>query len=201
MSAITVQRVIGIVRTATAEEAVATAREMLAAGLRTLEVALTTPGALDAIRETVLHAPRDAVIGAGTVLDEAAASAAAEAGARFLVSPSLSRTVIRAGHRHGLPVIPGVASPTEIVRALEMGADALKLFPASGFTPAWIKDVRAALPQAALVPTGGVSIETAPAWIAAGAAACGMGSSLTSGGTSEGRQRVERLLTALSATG
>ncbi|GGQ10206.1 bifunctional 4-hydroxy-2-oxoglutarate aldolase/2-dehydro-3-deoxy-phosphogluconate aldolase [Streptosporangium pseudovulgare] len=191
------QRVIGIVRSAGAAEATAVARGMLDAGLRTLEVALTTPDALRAIRETTAQAPPDALVGAGTILDEAAARAAVEAGARFLVSPSLHPEVIRTGHRYGVPVIPGVASPTEIVRALELGADAVKLFPASAFGPGWLRDVRAALPQAPLVPTGGVTAGTAPEWIAAGAVACGMGSALTSGGPDETRERVRNLLAAL----
>ncbi|MEU9834113.1 bifunctional 4-hydroxy-2-oxoglutarate aldolase/2-dehydro-3-deoxy-phosphogluconate aldolase [Streptosporangium sp. NPDC048047] len=191
------QRVIGIVRSAGAAEATDVARGMLDAGLRTLEVALTTPDALRAIRETIAQAPPDALVGAGTVLDEAAARAAVEAGARFLVSPSLHPEVIRTGHRYGVPVIPGAASPTEIVRALELGADAVKLFPASAFGPGWLRDVRAALPQAPLVPTGGVTADTAPEWIAAGAVACGMGSALTSGGPGETRERVRNLLAAL----
>ncbi|MFF0311238.1 bifunctional 4-hydroxy-2-oxoglutarate aldolase/2-dehydro-3-deoxy-phosphogluconate aldolase [Streptosporangium sp. NPDC004379] len=191
------QRVFGIVRSAGAAEATDVARGMLDAGLRTLEVALTTPDALRAIRETVAQAPPDALVGAGTVLDEAAARAAVEAGARFLVSPSLHPEVIRTGHRYGVPVIPGAASPTEIVRALELGADAVKLFPASAFGPGWLRDVRAALPQAPLVPTGGVTADTAPEWIAAGAVACGMGSALTAGGPGETRERVRNLLAAL----
>ncbi|WP_336216064.1 bifunctional 4-hydroxy-2-oxoglutarate aldolase/2-dehydro-3-deoxy-phosphogluconate aldolase [Nonomuraea sp. LPB2021202275-12-8] len=199
MSQIAEQRVIGIVRTATPAQAVEPVRDMLAAGLRTVEVALTTPDALTAIREIVAAAPADALIGAGTVLDAAAAGAAIEAGARFLVSPSLHADVIRTGHRHGVAVIPGVATPTEIVRGLELGADALKLFPASGWSPSWLKDVRAALPQAPIVPTGGISVDSAPHWIAAGAVACGMGSALTSGGPLEASGRVARLLAAIQA--
>jgi 2-dehydro-3-deoxyphosphogluconate aldolase/(4S)-4-hydroxy-2-oxoglutarate aldolase len=199
MSQIAEQRVIGIVRTATPVQAVETVRDMLAAGLRVVEVALTTPDALRAIREIAGSVSGDALIGAGTVLDAAAARAAIEAGARFLVSPSLHADVIQTGHRHGVAVIPGVATPTEIVRGLELGADALKLFPASGWSPSWLRDVRAALPQAPLVPTGGISVDSAPDWIAAGAVACGMGSALTSGGPSEASGRVARLLAAIHA--
>ncbi|MCX4726054.1 bifunctional 4-hydroxy-2-oxoglutarate aldolase/2-dehydro-3-deoxy-phosphogluconate aldolase [Streptomyces sp. NPDC090052] len=196
--AVTAQRVFGIVRTPGPEEAVAAADAVLDAGLHAVEIALTTPGALRAVAQLTGRRP-GALIGAGTVLDAAAARAAVEAGARFLVSPSLHPEVIRTGHRYGVPVFPGVATPTEMVRALEEGADALKLFPASAVPPSWLRDVRAALPQAPVIPTGGVTIENAPEWIAAGAVACGMGSALTSGGAQAAGERVTTLLGRLAA--
>lgn len=180
VQAVTAQRVFGIIRTAGPKEAVAAADAVLDAGLHAVEIALTTPRALTALARLAETRP-DALLGAGTVIDAAAARAAVEAGARFLVSPSLHPEVIRTGHRYGVPVFPGVSTPTEMVRALEEGADALKLFPASTVSPAWLRDVRAALPQAPVLPTGGVTSENAPDWIAAGAVACGMGSALTSG--------------------
>jgi len=197
VQAVTAQRVFGIVRTSGPDTAVAAAEAVLDAGLRAVEVALTTPRALTAIARLTETRP-DAIVGAGTVVDAAAARAAIEAGARFLVSPSLHGEVIRTGHRYGVPVFPGVATPTEMVRALEEGADALKLFPASAVSPSWLRDVRAALPQAPLVPTGGVTIDNAPDWIAAGAVACGMGSALTSGGARVAGERVTALLARLA---
>ncbi|TYB53172.1 bifunctional 4-hydroxy-2-oxoglutarate aldolase/2-dehydro-3-deoxy-phosphogluconate aldolase [Nonomuraea sp. PA05] len=152
------------------------------------------------VRAVTEWRPR-ALVGAGTVLDEAAARAAVEAGARFLVAPGLNPAVIRTGHRYGVPVFPGVATPTEIVRALEEGADAVKLFPASAVTPSWLRDVRAALPQTPAIPTGGVTLENAPDWIAAGAVACGMGSALTSGGAQAAGERVAVLLKRLAQAG
>lgn len=195
--AVTAQRVFGIVRSGSAEEAATGARAVLDAGLRAVEVALTTPGALTALARVRADRP-EALLGAGTVLDGAAARAAVEAGARFLVSPSLHPEVIRTGHRYGVPVFPGVSTPTEMVRALEEGADALKLFPASAVGPPWLSDIRAALPQAPVIPTGGVTIEDAPEWIAAGAIACGMGSALTSGGATAAGERVAALLDRLA---
>jgi 2-dehydro-3-deoxyphosphogluconate aldolase/(4S)-4-hydroxy-2-oxoglutarate aldolase len=135
------------------------------------------------------------------VLDAPAARDAVEAGACFLVSPSLNAEVIRTGHRYGVPVFPGVTTPSEMVRALEEGADALKLFPVSGLSPAWLSDVRAALPRAPVIPTGGVSIDNAPDWIAAGAVACGMGSALTAGGAEVAGERVTALLKRLDEAG
>lgn len=195
--AVTAQRVFGIVRSGSAQEAATGARAVLDAGLRAVEVALTTPGALTALARVRADRP-EALLGAGTVLDGAAARAAVEAGARFLVSPSLHPEVIRTGHRYGVPVFPGVSTPTEMVRALEEGADALKLFPASAVGPSWLSDIRAALPQAPVIPTGGVTIEDAPEWIAAGAVACGMGSALTSGGATAAGERVAALLDRLA---
>ncbi|GGT35768.1 bifunctional 4-hydroxy-2-oxoglutarate aldolase/2-dehydro-3-deoxy-phosphogluconate aldolase [Nonomuraea spiralis] len=197
VQAVTQQRVFGIVRAAAPEAALAAAEAVLDAGLHAVEVALTTPRALSAVARLTEQRP-DALVGVGTVLDAAAARAAVEAGARFLVSPSLHPEVIRAGHRYGVPVFPGVATPTEIVRALEEGADAVKIFPASAVSPSWLRDVRAALPQAPVIPTGGVSVEDAPEWIAAGAVACGMGSALTSGGPRAAGERVAALLAGLA---
>lgn len=187
------QGVVGIVRTADAASAVAAARTVLDAGLKSVEVPLTNAGALVAIEELSAAYP-DATIGAGTVLDESSATAAIRAGARFLVSPSLHTEVLRTAHRYGVAALPGTGSVTEIVRAMEEGADAVKVFPASALGPQWIKDVRAALPQAPLVPTGGIAPEDVPRWLDAGAVACGIGSALTRGSAEDIRARVAALV-------
>ncbi|MEU8826689.1 bifunctional 4-hydroxy-2-oxoglutarate aldolase/2-dehydro-3-deoxy-phosphogluconate aldolase [Streptomyces sp. NPDC048636] len=195
------QRVLAIVRSDSYDHATATADSLLSAGIASLEISLTTPFALEAVTTLIREVGDDAVIGAGTVLDATSARMAADAGARFLVSPNLDAEVIRTGHRYGLPVFPGVATPTEAVRALELGADALKLFPASAYGPRWVKDVRAALPQAAVIPTGGVGVAEAPEWIAAGAVACGMGASLAEGDRDTVAKRVAELLARLADAG
>jgi 2-dehydro-3-deoxyphosphogluconate aldolase/(4S)-4-hydroxy-2-oxoglutarate aldolase len=187
------QGVVGIVRTRDAESAVAAARAALDGGLRSIELPLTNPGALAAISALTAAHP-DATIGAGTVLDETSAVLAIRAGARFLVSPSVDTAVIRTAHRYGAAAFPGAGSVTEIVRALEEGADAVKVFPASALGPSWVADVRAALPQAPLVPTGGIGPGDVPGWLSAGAVACGIGSALTRGTAAEIAARVETLL-------
>ncbi|MFF4595103.1 bifunctional 4-hydroxy-2-oxoglutarate aldolase/2-dehydro-3-deoxy-phosphogluconate aldolase [Amycolatopsis sp. CA-161197] len=187
------QGVVGIVRTADAASAVVAARAAVDAGLRSIEVPLTNSGALAAIEELTAAYP-DAVIGAGTVLDEASAVLAIRAGARFLVSPNFEAAVIRTAHRYGAAAFPGAGSVTEIVRALEEGADAVKVFPATALGPRWVKDVRAALPQAPLVPTGGIAPEDVPEWLAAGAVAVGMGSALTRGTADDIRARVAAMV-------
>ncbi|MEU6609524.1 bifunctional 4-hydroxy-2-oxoglutarate aldolase/2-dehydro-3-deoxy-phosphogluconate aldolase [Streptomyces shenzhenensis] len=139
------QRVIGIVRTSDGKAAHTTAQTMIAAGLRSIEITLTHPEALTVI--TALRARHPSVLlGAGTVIDGASAAEAVRAGASFLVCPGLVPQVIRTGHRHGVPVLAGTGSVTEILSALEQGADAVKVCPASGYSPGWIADVRAAVP-------------------------------------------------------
>ncbi|GAA3666559.1 2-dehydro-3-deoxyphosphogluconate aldolase/(4S)-4-hydroxy-2-oxoglutarate aldolase [Lentzea atacamensis] len=169
------QGIIAIIRTSDASSAVKAAVPLLDAGLTSLELPLTNPGALEAIRQ-LREAYPAATIGAGSVLDEASAVAAVRAGAQFLVAPNLEEPVIRAGHRYGAAVLPGAGTVSEVVRALEAGADAVKVFPAP--TPQWVRDVLAVLPYAPLVPTGGVAPADVPAWLEAGAVACGVGSAL-----------------------
>ncbi|MGW1378415.1 bifunctional 4-hydroxy-2-oxoglutarate aldolase/2-dehydro-3-deoxy-phosphogluconate aldolase [Streptomyces sp. NPDC002446] len=192
------QRVFAIVRSKTYDEASATADTLLSAGITSLEISLTTPFALEAVTTLTRELGDDAVIGAGTVLDGVSARMAVDAGARYLVSPTLDAEVIRTGHRYGVPVFAGVSTPTEMVRALELGADALKLFPASSYDPSWLREIRAALPQVPLLPTGGVTVDGAPEWIAAGAVAVGMGSALSEGDRDTVAKRAADLLGRLA---
>ncbi|MFD9205828.1 bifunctional 4-hydroxy-2-oxoglutarate aldolase/2-dehydro-3-deoxy-phosphogluconate aldolase [Streptomyces sioyaensis] len=191
------QRVFAIVRSRTYDEASATADTLLSAGITSLEISLTTPFALEAVTTLSRELGDDAIIGAGTVLDAVSARMAVDAGARYLVSPSLDAEVIRTGHRYGVPVFPGVSTPTEMVRGLELGADALKLFPAAAHDPSWLTEVRAALPQVPLLPTGGVTVDSAPEWIAAGAVAVGMGAALSEGDRDTVAKRAADLLVRL----
>jgi 2-dehydro-3-deoxygluconokinase len=179
MEAIGRQRIIGIVREEGPEAATAALRTLAEAGLEVAEISLTTPSALRAIEQ----ARRDdaLLVGVGTVLDAAAARQAVDAGAQLVVTPTVSAAVIAAGNRYGVPVVAGAATPTEIMTALELGAQLVKLFPASALGPDAVGDILAALPQVGLVPTGGVSAEQAPAYLDAGAFAVGMGSALTRG--------------------
>lgn len=191
------QRVFAIVRSDTYENLTSTCDTLLGAGVNCLEISLTSPFALEAVAALRRETGDECVIGVGTVLDAASARMAVDAGARFLVSPGLDAGVLRTGHRYGLPVFPGVTTPTEMMRAMEAGADALMLFPASGHDPRRLRDVRASLPQAAVVPTGGVTVESAPEWIAAGAVACGMDAALTEGDRETVAKRVTELLQRL----
>lgn len=197
MSRIAERRVIGIVRADEAGAAVDAGNRLLAAGLDVVEIAFTTPGTPDAIRELTRSAPPGAIIGAGTVLDAASARLAILAGARFLVSPHVDADVIATGHRYDVPVLPGALTTTEIVTAMQAGADAVKLFPASLVGPAGLRDVRGPLPQVPFIPTGGIGIDDAPRYIEAGAVAVGLGSALTRGSADETTDRARTLLETL----
>lgn len=191
------QRVFAIVRGDSYEQLTSTCDTLLGAGIVCLEISMTSPFALEAVTTLRRETGQDSVIGAGTVLDAESARMAVDAGARFLVSPGLDAGVLRTGHRYGIPVFPGVASPTEMLQAMEAGADALMLFPASGHDPRSLRHVRASLPQAAVVPSGGVTLESAAEWIAAGAVACGMDTALTDGDRETVTKRVAELLQRL----
>lgn len=171
--------VVAIVRTKTPETALANARVLLESGLRVLEVALTTPGALGVVEQLRAEAADDVLIGAGTVTDYGLAGDAIAAGAQFLVSPNVRTDVIALAGRSGVATIPGCLTPSEMIDALSAGATAVKIFPAHLWTTAALKGMLEALPDVPTVPTGGISPETAPDWIAAGALAVGIGASLT----------------------
>lgn len=153
----------------------ATGREALAAavrgGFRVLEVTLSTPGAIEIIAD-LARDPR-LLIGAGTVLTVEQARAAAQAGARFLVSPVLDLDVVAEAGRQGCVMIPGCATPTELWKAHRAGAPLQKLFPAPAGGPVWLRSVLAPMPFLRIIPTNGVEVENATEWLAAGAFAVG----------------------------
>lgn len=182
MSASTVireQGVVAIVRTATAEAAAADVGTIVRAGLRAVEVSLVTPDAIEVIRDAARLAPAGVEIGVGTALSAADVTRAVDAGATFIVAPTLREDVIRTAIEAGVAVLPGAATPTEAMQAHEWGAEFAKIFPASLWSPAVLKDLLAALPQLQAVPTGGVTIDNAAAWIRSGAVALGVGSAIT----------------------
>lgn len=147
-------------------------------GVKALEVTMTVPGAIELIAEIAPTLPRDFLFGAGTVIDADTAHRAARAGAQFIVSPVLRADVIDAAHQDGIPVLPGCFTPTEILTAWDLGADVVKVFPATSVGPGYLKDIRGPLPQVKLMPTGGVSIDNVGDWLKAGAVAVGVGSAL-----------------------
>lgn len=186
----------------------AAARQMAVAvregGIRVMEVALTTPGGLDVIRSLRADdAFASCVIGAGTVLDEATARLAIDAGATFIVTPALNEDVVRLCGRYQVPCLPGAQTIREIVAAMEAGADIVKLFPGESLGPSFLKAARGPLPQAPLMPTGGVSAGNAADWLAAGAVALGVGGSLTAPGDAGDfnavRERAQALVAAVAA--
>jgi len=140
---------------------------------------MTVPGAIRMIEELNNEAAAETIIGAGTVLDAETARQCVRAGAQFIVSPSLDFDTIACCNEQDVVVMPGALTPTEIVRAWSAGADFVKVFPASAVGgPSYVKSLRGPLPQIKLVPTGGVSLQNAAAFIEAGAEALGVGSEL-----------------------
>jgi 2-dehydro-3-deoxyphosphogluconate aldolase/(4S)-4-hydroxy-2-oxoglutarate aldolase len=198
MRAINELRIVAIIRASSAEQAVEVGELLVAAGLKAVEVALTTPRGLDAI--SALAGVEDGrIVGAGTVLDVEAARRAAAAGARFVVSPGLDEETLAETARLGVVSMPGAATPTEIMRARSLGADFVKLFPASTYGVGHLRAVRVVFPDVAFVPTGGVGPENAAAWFAAGASAVAVGSALVRGGPSEAKRMARELLSAAGA--
>ena len=170
---------IPVVRVSSADDALKVAGALEAGGLPCIEITLTVPGALDVIKHLVKSIGSNIIIGAGTVTSAAEASDVIEAGAEYIVSPSLDLDTIRVCREKGKVSVPGALTPTEVLTAWNAGADMVKVFPAGNVGGAsYIKALKAPLPQIKLVPTGGVDLQTAAGFIKAGASALGIGSSL-----------------------
>jgi 2-dehydro-3-deoxyphosphogluconate aldolase/(4S)-4-hydroxy-2-oxoglutarate aldolase len=170
--------VIAIMRTESSDQLLRAADAIREGGVRSIEVTMTTPGALSVIERAANRYATDVVFGAGTVLDGESARAAILAGARFVVSPTFKPSLVAICRRYSIPVFPGAYTPSEILTAWEAGADMVKVFPASVGGPAFIKAIKAPLPQVELVPVGGVELDNVADFVRAGAAAVGVGSAL-----------------------
>lgn len=183
LALLTTRRVVGIIRGSSPDAAVAAGRTLVEAGVSLIEVSLVTPGALEAIAE--LARVPGCTIGAGTVLTEQDAAAAAGAGAQFLVTPAIAPG-IAAGVRLGLPVLGGAQTASEAWQAMALGAVAVKLFPASVGGPAYLKALRDPLPTLPFVPVGGVDLARAREYLRVGAVAVGVGGPLVGDAASGG---------------
>jgi 2-dehydro-3-deoxyphosphogluconate aldolase/(4S)-4-hydroxy-2-oxoglutarate aldolase len=180
-----IQRLIGrgivaIIRTTTAEPVLQIAEALIKGGVTAIEVTLTTPNALAAITAIIDRFGEVVLVGVGSVLTVAQCRDAISAGARYVISPNLSESVIQTAGSLGAVSIPGAYTPSEIVHAAECGADLVKIFPATALGPGYLRDVLAPLPHLRLMPTGGVSVTNVGQWFAAGATCVGVGSSLVS---------------------
>jgi 2-dehydro-3-deoxyphosphogluconate aldolase/(4S)-4-hydroxy-2-oxoglutarate aldolase len=173
-------RLIAVVRTDSAESLGDVVRALVEGGITIVEVTLTVPGAVQAIRSLAKEWGDRATIGAGTVLTVADANACLDAGAKFLVTPVVAPDVVVAAKSRGSVSMCGALTPTEMHTAFIAGADIVKLFPADVLGPGYLKALRGPFPDAKLMPTGGVDLNSIPDWIAAGACCLGVGSSLIS---------------------
>jgi 2-dehydro-3-deoxyphosphogluconate aldolase/(4S)-4-hydroxy-2-oxoglutarate aldolase len=168
-----------VIRVSSAKEAIDVADAIKEGGVTLIEITMSVPGAIDTIKELTQKYKDEIIMGAGTILDPETGRAALLAGAQFIVSPTLNLDLIQLAHRYSAVVVPGAMTPTEILTAWNAGADMVKVFPAAQLGgPEYIKALRGPLPQILLVPTGGVNLQNAGAFIKAGAAALGVGGEL-----------------------
>lgn len=173
--------VIAVVRARSEEQVQPLARALVDGGVTAVEITLSTPNAIEAIRGARRHFGGGALIGVGTVLDMETCRGALEAGAEFVVTPITRPALIEPAHAAGRPIMLGACTPTEAQTAHEAGADFIKLFPADGLGPRFVKAIRAPLPHLKIVPTGGVDLSSIAEFFKAGCAAVGAGSALISG--------------------
>jgi 2-dehydro-3-deoxyphosphogluconate aldolase/(4S)-4-hydroxy-2-oxoglutarate aldolase len=170
---------IPVLRARSAAQAHAVVKAMIAGGVTVVEVTMTVPGALDVLKELKREYGAKLLLGSGTVTTAAQALATIDAGAEFVVSPSLHPEVISETKRSAKLSIPGALTPTEVITAWEAGADYVKIFPCSAVGGAsYLKSLLAPFPHLKLIPTGGVTLETAESFLRAGARALGVGSDL-----------------------
>jgi 2-dehydro-3-deoxyphosphogluconate aldolase / (4S)-4-hydroxy-2-oxoglutarate aldolase len=148
------------------------------AGIRLVEITMDTANAVEILRSLQPDVPSDALLGAGTVTDIARAEAALAAGAAFLVTPNLNLDVIRLARTHGVPIMPGAMTPTEIWNAAAAGADYVKVFPASTLGPGFFREIRGPFAHIPLMATGGVNLDNARDFVAFGVDALGVGGAL-----------------------
>ncbi|MFF1400050.1 bifunctional 4-hydroxy-2-oxoglutarate aldolase/2-dehydro-3-deoxy-phosphogluconate aldolase [Streptomyces sp. NPDC058287] len=187
LDAITRSGALLIVRLDTAEEALAVSEAAIEGGFRALEITLSVPGALDVITSLADRHRKDGiVIGAGTVLDEQAAHRCISAGANLLVSPNLNQAMLATANRYQAVSVSGAFTPSEIVDTMQAGADIVKVFPAEFLGPDYVRTVKAPLPQAPLMPAGGVTPDNVKQWFDAGVTAVGVGSSVTKAARADG---------------
>ena len=167
-----------VIRAANSAEALRAVEAICAGGISIVEITMTVPDAPRVLRE-VARANSEFLVGAGTVLNAEQAEVCIDAGARFLISPGLAPEVIRTAAKHGVLAIPGAFTPSEVMAAMELGAEVIKIFPCgSGGGPSHIKALRGPFPDCRFIPTGGVSLKNAEDYFSAGAFALGIGAEL-----------------------
>ena len=192
--------VIAVVRLNDLTDAVPVATALIAGGVRAVEFTFTNRDAAGAISAAAAAVGGDGFIGAGSVLDPETARTAILAGAQYVVTPTTKPATIEMCRRYGVLSLVGALTPTEMLTAAEAGADYIKVFPATLGGPKYLKDVLGPLPQLRLIPTGGVSVDNAAEFIAAGAVAVALGSNLVDEATvaAKGWNEITRRATAIA---
>jgi 2-dehydro-3-deoxyphosphogluconate aldolase / (4S)-4-hydroxy-2-oxoglutarate aldolase len=171
--------VVPVIRASSADEAARVIDAIAEGGIDVFEITMTVPGAVGLIQDIGTKYGASAVVGAGTVMNPETAKRCIDAGAQFVISPSLNLDTIAACRPRGIAVMPGALTPTEIVTAWNAGADFVKVFPAEALGGAtYLKNLKGPLPHVKIIPTGGVSLANAADFIRAGARAVGVGTEL-----------------------
>lgn len=174
--------IVAVVRATTADEAKKITEACMQGGVPAIELTFTVPGAHRVIEELAAYYKNDDIIlGAGTVLDSETARTAILSGAQYVVSPYYDEATIKLCNRYAVPCMPGCMTIHDVVKSLELGCDIIKLFPGDAFGPGMVKAIKGPIPQANIMPTGGVDVDNVADWIKAGVVAVGAGSSLTKG--------------------
>lgn len=181
LSKVEQEKIVAIVRVDDAEKAIKCFDALYKGGIKVIEMTFTIPYAHTMLEKLSKEYRGEMTIGAGTVLDSETARIAILSGAEFIVSPSFNAGVAKLCNRYSVPYLCGVNTPTEAITAMEAGVDVVKLFPANNFKPSVIKDFKGPFPNIAVMPTGGVNLQTIKEWVKAGAFACGVGGELVNG--------------------
>ncbi len=171
-------KIVSIIRQSEGESVLDIVKAIHKGGVNAIEITSNTPGCFDFVQEINQKWP-DIIVGVGTVTDRKITQKAIEAGAKFLVTPITKKKIVREAHIHDVPVLMGAFTPTEIFNAYQLGADAVKLFPAGNLGLAYMKAVMAPLSAIPIIPTGGVNIENMTDWLNAGAVGLGIGNGIT----------------------
>jgi 2-dehydro-3-deoxyphosphogluconate aldolase/(4S)-4-hydroxy-2-oxoglutarate aldolase len=192
--------IVAVVRAENSEKARQIALACMDGGIDAIEITFTVPGAHKVIESLTAEFGDSLLVGAGTVLDSETARIAILAGAKYIVSPGFDADTARLCNRYQIPYMAGCMTITEMIRAMEAGVDLIKVFPGSAFGPSFVKAVLGPLPQAVLMPTGGVSLDNVDEWIKNGCIAVGVGGNLTKGTSQEiteaAREYVEKIAAA-----
>ena len=178
VSGIEAEGLVAIVRVRRPELTLPLAKALVAGGIRAVELTMSIPNALEAVRTIDRELGDKILLGVGTVIDADTCRAAIDAGAKYIISPITRLSLVAAAHALDRPVMLGAYTPTEAQAAHEAGSDFVKIFPADTLGPSYIKSLLAPLPHLKIVPTGGVNLDTMEAYLAAGSAALGTGSAL-----------------------
>lgn len=174
--------IVAVVRASNADEAKRITEACMNGGVPAIELTFTVPGAHKVIDELASYYKNDDIIlGAGTVLDAETARIAILSGAQYIVSPYYDEATIKLSNRYAVPCMPGCMTIHDVIKSLELGCDIIKLFPGDAFGPGMVKAIKGPVPQANIMPTGGVDVDNVADWIKAGVVAVGAGSSLTKG--------------------